>query len=120
MTLRLHDQWIWDFWLITEAGEHHVFFLKAPKAIGDPELRHWNVSIGRAVSNDLHDWTLADDVVAPSPSSATGCSKPTDSERPTPARSIRQPMGFHGSSHGTEPRRMAHSPATCRRRVVSR
>lgn len=67
MTLRLDDHWIWDFWMITDANEHHVFFLKAPKSIGDPEQRHWNVSIGHAVSNDLHDWTVVGDVIAPSP-----------------------------------------------------
>ena len=66
MTLFLDDCWIWDFWLATDADEHHVFYLKAPKSIGDPEERHWNVSIGHAVSTDLHDWTVVDDVIAPS------------------------------------------------------
>ena len=70
MTLRLDDHWIWDFWMITDAAEHHVFFLKAPKAIGDPDARHWNASIGHAVSTDLYDWTVVEDVVAPSPTEA--------------------------------------------------
>jgi beta-fructofuranosidase len=70
MTLRLDDHWIWDFWFVTHDGEHHVFFLKAPKAIGDPDARHWNVSIGHAVSSDLRSWTVVDDALAPSPTEA--------------------------------------------------
>ncbi len=70
MTLRLDDHWIWDFWIITHGGEHHAFFLKAPKSIGDPDARHWNVSIGHAVSTDLHHWTVVADALAPPPTEA--------------------------------------------------
>lgn len=66
MTLRLDDYWIWDFWTISSGNVHHIFFLKAPKSIGDPEQRHWNVSIGHAESTDLRDWTVVSDVTAPS------------------------------------------------------
>ncbi len=66
MSLQLDDDWIWDFWLVSDADEHHIFFLKAPKSIDDPEARHWNVSIGHAVSTDLRTWTVADDALAPS------------------------------------------------------
>ncbi len=66
MTLRLDDHWIWDFWLITHDDTHHLYFLQAPKAIGDPDARHWNVSIGHAVSSDLHTWTVVADALAPS------------------------------------------------------
>ena len=53
MALALDDHWIWDFWLARDGGDYHLFFLQAPKSIGDPELRHWHASIGHAVSNDL-------------------------------------------------------------------
>ena len=67
MTLSLPDKWIWDFWFAHEPdGPVHVFYLQAPKAIGDPELRHFNVSIGHAVSDDLVDWTVRPDALAPS------------------------------------------------------
>ncbi len=70
MSLRLDDHWVWDFWLVTDEDEHHVFFLKAPKAIGDPEDRHWNVSIGHAVSTDLASWRVVADALSPSSSTA--------------------------------------------------
>lgn len=71
MALTLEDKWIWDFWLIEdECGLFHVFFLQAPKSLGDPELRHWNVSIGHAVSSDLANWTIRPDAFAPSPEPA--------------------------------------------------
>ena len=66
MTLQLDDQWIWDFWLATAGDQHHVFYLKAPKVLGDPDKRHWHVSIGHAVSTDLRNWTVVKDALAPS------------------------------------------------------
>lgn len=70
MGLRLDDRWIWDFWLARRADEHHLFFLQAPRSLGDPELRHWNVSIGHAVSRDLRHWELLPDALAPAPRGA--------------------------------------------------
>jgi beta-fructofuranosidase len=67
MTLRLADKWIWDFWLAQEGPDYHVFYLQAPRSLGDPELRHWNVSIGHAVSRDLRDWEVMPDALGPSP-----------------------------------------------------
>ncbi|MEV0230738.1 hypothetical protein [Nonomuraea sp. NPDC050786] len=64
--LRLDDHWVWDFWLADDGGTYHLYFLKAPKAIGDPDQRHWNVSVGHAVSADLTDWTVLPDALAPS------------------------------------------------------
>jgi hypothetical protein len=40
MSLRLDDYWIWDFWFAQDGPDTHVFFLHAPRALGDPELRH--------------------------------------------------------------------------------
>jgi beta-fructofuranosidase len=80
MALVLADRWVWDFWLVTDGDDHHVFYLQAPKSIGDPELRHWNASIGHAVSRDLRDWTVLPDALAPGPAGSwddastwTGC-----------------------------------------------
>ena len=63
--LRLDDRWIWDFWLARDGGDHHVFFLQAPRSLGDPELRHSNASIGHAVSSDLRSWAVLPDVFGP-------------------------------------------------------
>lgn len=56
MTLRLRDKWVWDFWLAADDDLFHMFYLQTPKSIGDPNLRHWNVSIGHALSSDLVTW----------------------------------------------------------------
>jgi beta-fructofuranosidase len=65
VALSLDDKWIWDFWLVESVARHHVFYLQAPKSIGDPGLRHWNVSIGHAVSDDLVDWEVLPDAIGP-------------------------------------------------------
>ena len=65
MMLRLPDKWIWDFWLAQDGADYHVFYLQAPRSLGDPDLRHWNVSIGHAVSQDLRDWRVLPDALRP-------------------------------------------------------
>lgn len=65
MSLHLEDRWIWDFWLARRGPEHHVFFLHAPRALGDPDQRHWNVAIGHAVSEDLSTWARLPDAMRP-------------------------------------------------------
>jgi beta-fructofuranosidase len=72
MTLRLVDKWIWDFWLAQDGRDYHAFYLQAPRSSGDPDLRHWNVSIGHAVSRDLRDWRLLPDALHPSPDASDG------------------------------------------------
>lgn len=69
--LRLPDKWIWDFWLAKDGSDYHLFFLQAPRAIGDPQLRHWNVSIGHAVSQNLRTWEILPDALHPSNASGT-------------------------------------------------
>ena len=56
MTFALDDRWIWDSWYAHDGERHHGFFLEAPKAIEDPDLRHWNTSVHHAVSGDLVAW----------------------------------------------------------------
>ena len=60
--LRLADDWVWDFWLADDGDLHHVFFLHAPRSLGDQRLRHRAASIGHAVSRDLSSWTVLPDV----------------------------------------------------------
>lgn len=67
MALRLDDKWIWDFWLAQDGPDFHIFYLQAPRALKNPELRHWHVSIGHAVSTDLRNWSLLPDALHPSP-----------------------------------------------------
>ena len=66
MTLRLPDKWLWDFWLAQDGPDYHVFYLQAPRALENADLRHWNVSIGHAVSQDLRDWRVLPDALHPS------------------------------------------------------
>jgi beta-fructofuranosidase len=68
--LRFSDRWIWDFWIAHAGEDFHIFYLQTPRSIGDPELRHWNVSIGHAVSTDLENWEVLPDALAPGPAGA--------------------------------------------------
>jgi beta-fructofuranosidase len=67
LALRLDDKWIWDFWLTHDGERHHLFFLQAPRSLGDPDLRHVNATIGHAVSTDLSRWTVVGDALGPGP-----------------------------------------------------
>ena len=98
MTLALDDKWIWDFWMVADnLDQFHVFYLQAPKCLGDPDLRHWNVSIGHAVSTDLTNWSIKPDVMAPS-------AKPAWDDKSTWTGSVIQHEGrwymfYTGTSH---------------------
>ncbi len=70
MAFRLDDKWVWDFWTVDDGSDTHLFYLQAPRSLGDPELRHWNVSIGHAVSTDLTTWEVLPDALGPGPSGA--------------------------------------------------
>lgn len=66
MVIALDELWVWDSWYAQDGKNWHAFFLQAPKSIIDPELRHWNVSVGHAVSNDLLNWEYKGTCFAPS------------------------------------------------------
>ncbi len=57
MALELEDRWVWDFWIAADRGTYHLFFLQAPRYLGNPDLRHRNATVGHATSQDLLDWT---------------------------------------------------------------
>ena len=65
--LDLTDDWVWDFWTVDDGSSYHLFFLKAPRSLGNPDLRHWNASVGHAVSDDLRQWVRVDDALHPQP-----------------------------------------------------
>ncbi len=48
--------WVWDFWFARDGDDVHLFYLHAPRSLGDPELRHANARIGHAMSTDLVHW----------------------------------------------------------------
>jgi beta-fructofuranosidase len=64
MSLTLPDKWIWDTWFAFEGENHHMFYLHASRALGDPNRRHRNVMVGHAVSPDLTSWTVVRDALA--------------------------------------------------------
>ena len=70
MSLYLPDHWIWDFWFAQDGEDVHVFFLQAPRALGDPERRHRNARIGHAVSRDLRAWELLPPALGAGPAGA--------------------------------------------------
>lgn len=65
MALKLDGKWIWDSWYLQHDGLWHAWFLQADRALGDPELRHFNVSQGHAVSEDLKTWNYLGNSLAP-------------------------------------------------------
>jgi beta-fructofuranosidase len=67
--LRLEDDWVWDSWIADDGERYHLFFLKAPRALGDPGLRHRRAVIGHASSMDLVDWRIEPDALHPLPGS---------------------------------------------------
>ena len=56
MAFSLPDHWVWDFWLADDGETYHLFYLHAPHALGNPDLRHRNARIGHATSRDLVAW----------------------------------------------------------------
>lgn len=79
--IELPGKWIWDSWFARgDDGLWRAYFLQADAALGDPDLRHWNVSIGHATSRDLTNWTHLGAAFAPAKAPAwddytiwTGC-----------------------------------------------
>ena len=65
MTLRLRDNWLWDFWHVWQGEDCHLFYLQAPRSLSSEELRHHHATIGHAISRDLKNWTVIDDALHP-------------------------------------------------------
>lgn len=63
--LRLADHWVWDSWQAFDGEHHHLFFLRASRALHDPDRRHMRASIGHARSTDLTQWQLLPDALVP-------------------------------------------------------
>jgi beta-fructofuranosidase len=66
MVIALEKKWIWDSWYVNDGQRWHGFFLQADKSLGDPDLRHFNVTQGHAVSDNLVDWQHLGTTFAPS------------------------------------------------------
>ena len=70
MVLALDTKWIWDSWYVRDGDQYHGYFLQADRSLGDPDLRHFNVSQGHAVSTDLVNWTHLGTCLRPAPGPA--------------------------------------------------
>jgi beta-fructofuranosidase len=68
--LELVDKWIWDSWFVFDGSKHHVFYLSASRALGDPNRRHRHPIVGHAISDDLKNWTVVTDALIVSDSPA--------------------------------------------------
>lgn len=65
MGLRLEDRWVWDSWVVDDGDRYHLFFLQAPRSLGDPDERHTAATVGHAVSDDLVSWEVLPDALGP-------------------------------------------------------
>lgn len=88
MALKLPGQWVWDSWFVFDGEKHHAFYLQASRALGDPERRHRNVTVGHSISTDLKNWTVLADAIAPSEAPAP------DSWTTWTGSVVRQPDGI--------------------------
>ena len=64
--LVLPDAWLWDSWYLDDGARCHAFYLKASRALLDPDRRHHRAAVGHAVSDDLRTWTELPDALVPS------------------------------------------------------
>ena len=53
--------------MASHGDEVHVFYLQAPRSLGDPRARHRNATVGHAVSTDLRRWTVLPDALGRGP-----------------------------------------------------
>lgn len=63
MALTLADHWLWDHWILDDGERYHLFFLRASRALHDPDRRHWRASLGHAVSHDVRQWQVVADAL---------------------------------------------------------
>ena len=61
--LQLADRWVWDHWIVDTGSSYHIFYLQAPRSLGDADLRHSHATVGHAVSEDLVDWSVLPDAL---------------------------------------------------------
>lgn len=59
------ENWIWDSWIVDDGETYHLFYLKAPRSLGDPGRRHLAATIGHATSADLIEWTVHPTALTP-------------------------------------------------------
>jgi beta-fructofuranosidase len=65
--LSLEDYWIWDSWIVADGGTYHMFFLQAPRSLGEGWRRHTAAELGHATSTDLRSWAYHGVALAPAP-----------------------------------------------------
>ena len=70
MTIKIDGKWIWDSWYARDGDTFHGFFLQADTSLGDPDLRHLNVTQGHATSKDLVTWTHLGTMFGPAKTTA--------------------------------------------------
>lgn len=56
MVLSIPGKWVWDSWYVHDGDLWHGYVLQADRSLGDPDLRHFNVTQGHATSRDLKTW----------------------------------------------------------------
>src|ERR671910_3530110 len=66
--LRLDDFYVWDSWIADDGDLYHLFFLQAPRSLGDPGMRHLSATVGHATSADLVHWDYRGECFGPAES----------------------------------------------------
>ena len=55
--------WVWDSWYTQDNGLIHAFYLKAPKSLINPDLRHHQAEVGHSMSTDGIHWEALPDAL---------------------------------------------------------
>lgn len=56
------QHYLWDFWLVSPqewedaSAPYHLYYLQAPRTLGDANLRHGVATVGHVISHDLRQW----------------------------------------------------------------
>lgn len=101
MSFKLADHWVWDHWIFNDRDSLHLFYLRAPRALLDPERRHRRAAIGHAISKDGRSWRQLPDALVHS-------DRPAFDDMATwTGSAIRHPDGhirlfYTGCSHGED------------------